>query len=78
MLNLQRREALVSFQIISCVADLCCFGQRFVNETPGQLETEEKAWLEDWDSDIEFGRQTLNGMNPGCIQRWAQVLDFGG
>ena len=55
-----------------------CFGQWFVNETPGQLETEEKAWLEDWDSDIEFGRQTLNGMNPGCIQRWAQVLDFGG
>ncbi len=47
-----------------------------MNETPGQLETEEKAWLEDWDSDIEFGRQTLNGMNPGCIQRW--LFYFGG
>ena len=29
----------------------------------------EMHWIHNWESDIEFGRQTLNGMNPICIQR---------
>ena len=32
-------------------------------------ESDEAKWLEDWDSDAEFGRQTLNGMNPLGIHR---------
>ena len=34
-----------------------------------ELESEESKWLEDWDQDFEFGRQTLNGMNPAVIKR---------
>ena len=32
-------------------------------------KTEESVWIEDWDKDAEFGRQTLNGMNPLGIHR---------
>ena len=34
-----------------------------------ESESEESVWLEDWDKDAEFGRQTLNGMNPLGIHR---------
>ena len=42
-------------------------------EHAGQLQTPENVWLKYWDCDKEFGRQTLNGMNPTCIRRWVHV-----
>ena len=40
-------------------------------EVANRIEStsEERFWLEDWDKDSEFGRQTLNGMNPLGIHR---------
>ena len=37
--------------------------KEFTNEA-----TPEDPWLEVWDSDAEFGRQTLNGLNPVVIK----------
>ena len=38
------------------------------------MKTAESVWLKEWDSDKEFGRQTLNGMNPSCIHRWPSIF----
>ena len=38
--------------------------KEFTNEA-----TPEDPWLDVWDSDAEFGRQTLNGLNPVVIKR---------
>ena len=46
-------------------------------EILGDVETAESAWMKEWDSDLEFGRQALNGMNPSCIHRWGKVQKFG-
>ena len=32
-------------------------------------ESAEAAWMNNWDSDEEFGRQTMNGMNPINLHR---------
>ena len=36
-------------------------------------ETEEDKWLEDWDKEEEFGRQTMNGLNPVMIERIRKI-----
>ena len=35
--------------------------------------TPEDAWMDEWDSDAEFGRQMLNGMNPTGIHRIKEI-----
>ena len=35
--------------------------------------TEEDVWLEDWDKEEEFGRQTMNGLNPVMIKRIKEI-----
>ena len=36
-------------------------------------DTPEDAWLEDWNLDSEFGRQTLNGNHPSSIERVRKI-----
>ena len=42
-----------------------------VDEIPE--ESAEASWMEIWDSDEEFGRQTMNGMNPVNLHRITEL-----
>ena len=42
------------------------------NVSEGKKYPEDK-WLDKWDDDEEFGRQTLNGMNPVMIKRIKEI-----
>ena len=39
------------------------------------MVTPEDGWLDRWDDDEEFGRQTLNGLNPVMIKRIKEIPD---
>ena len=58
------------FDPISDIEEFKEVAKEFTNET-----TPEDAWLDDWESDAEFGRQTLNGLNPVMIKRIKVIPD---
>ena len=58
------------FDPISDIEEFKEVTKEFTEET-----TPEDPWLDDWDSDAEFGRQTLNGLNPVMIKRVKAIPD---
>ena len=44
-----------------------------VTESVTEEASPEDAWLERWDDDKEFGRQTMNGLNPVMIKRIKEI-----
>ena len=58
------------FDPISDIEEFKEVTMEFTNET-----TPEDPWLDDWESDAEFGRQTLNGLNPVMIKRIKVIPD---
>jgi len=55
------------FDPINTVGEYRDITDRLADPTP------EDAWMDEWGSDAEFGRQMLNGMNPTGIFRIKEI-----
>jgi len=55
------------FDPINTVGEYRDITDRLADPTP------EDAWMDEWDSDAEFGRQMLNGMNPTGLCRIKEI-----